>query len=71
MGLRNFSKRNVSRNRKQKKDFNKERKFIENRNPYLVAPAIPLERPEKVRFIKGEYIVVKCRSDPTKPISYL
>ena len=31
----------------------------------LVLPSIPLERPAKITFIKGEYIVVKCRSDPT------
>ena len=31
----------------------------------LVLPSIPLEPPTTVTFVKGEYIVVKCRSDPT------
>jgi hypothetical protein len=65
MGSRNFSNQSgTSKNRKGKGNQNKP--FIENlKKPMLVLPSIPLERPRKVTFIKGEYIVVKCRSDPT------
>ena len=68
MGSRNFSNQSgTSRNRKGKGNQNNQnRPFIENlKKPMLVLPLIPLEHPTKVTFVKGEYIVVKCRSDPT------
>ena len=66
MSTRNFSNQSAtSRNRKGKGNQNSP--FIENlKKPMLVLPSIPLERPIKVTFIKVEYIVVKCCSDPTK-----
>ena len=59
-----MSQKKSQKSRNRANQGYKPKPFIENKNRFLVIPIIPYERPVKTEFVKGDYIVIKCRTNP-------